>query len=102
MEVDQAEGDDNPDNLCLACDPCNAAKSNFQAGIDPQTDTETPLFNPRTHDWVEHFSWSGDFTEIIGLTPMGRATIERLNLNPEKRQIMRQLWIKLDLHPPGQ
>ena len=41
-----------------------------------------PLFNPRTPSWHEHFQWSVDAPfEIIGKTPCGRATVQRLALN---------------------
>jgi hypothetical protein len=33
------------------------------------------LFNPRTSAWNEHFSWSNDFTAVVGKTACGRATI---------------------------
>jgi hypothetical protein len=39
------------------------------------------LFNPRTDAWSEHFAWTGGFTEIVGTTPVGRATVWRLRLN---------------------
>ncbi|WNZ24154.1 mitochondrial large ribosomal subunit protein uL30m [Leptolyngbya sp. NK1-12] len=31
--------------------------------------------------WSEHFAWSEDTTLIIGLTPIGRATVQTLRLN---------------------
>ena len=106
MEVDHivpqaTGGSDELDNLCLACDRCNAAKSAAQSGVDPETAIETPLFNPRSHAWTAHFSWSEDFATAVGKTATGRATIERLHLNHEKREVMRRLWVQLELHPPA-
>ncbi len=40
-------GSDEPDNLALACHRCNERHYNFTSGIDPQTQEEIPLFNPR-------------------------------------------------------
>ena len=44
-------GDDNLDNLALACRRCNEIRYNFTTGIDPKTQTEIPLFNPRRQEW---------------------------------------------------
>src|SRR5678816_1484385 len=44
------------DNLALACRPCNQKKGPNLAGIDPLTKKLTPLYNPRTHSWTEHFA----------------------------------------------
>ena len=87
-----ANGSDELDNLCWACDHCNQAKHDFQQGTDPQTNEETDLFNPRQDAWENHFDYSDDFTQIAGITVKGRATIERLRMNTHKRQIARQLW----------
>lgn len=98
-------GGDEPDNLCAACDRCNLTKLNFITGIDPLTQTEMPLFNPRQQTWSEHFAWSEDATQVIGLTAVGRATIKRLNMNHEKQQQRRALWAwryhKVRFPPPA-
>ncbi|MFO1022751.1 MAG: HNH endonuclease signature motif containing protein [Planctomycetales bacterium] len=71
------------DNLALACMACNLHKGSDIAGIDPQTNQLTPLFNPRTQNWSEHFVWSG--VEIQGLTSTGRTTVTILKMNSEER-----------------
>lgn len=38
-----------------------------------------PLFNPRQDAWEAHFAWQGP--TLVGLTPVGRATIQVLWLN---------------------
>ncbi len=48
-------GSDNLDNLALACRCCNEIRYNFTMGIDPETQTEIPLFNPRRQEWSDHF-----------------------------------------------
>jgi 5-methylcytosine-specific restriction endonuclease McrA len=40
-------GDDRLDNLALACRRCNERRYNFTTGIDPETQAEIPIFNPR-------------------------------------------------------
>ena len=52
--------------------------------IDPTAGEVVPLFNPRRHMWSEHFIWSTDGLHIIGLTPIGRATLATLGLNRER------------------
>lgn len=67
------------ENLALACGYCNRHKGPNIAGIDPRTQQLTRLFHPRTDSWTEHFHW--DAAVIVGLTPIGRATVDVLALN---------------------
>jgi hypothetical protein len=82
---------DHPDNLATACALCNRAKWNVTVGVDPLTASEQPLFNPRVHQWHEHFRWSANFEQIIGLTPTGRATVMQMQLNREEYRQQRAL-----------
>lgn len=105
MEIDHikpeaAGGETALDNLCLACAGCNGYKLHFQNGIDPETNQETPLFNPRTQSWRGHFGWSEDGTLVIGLTPIGRATIARLHMNRDAMVESRRRWVEAGWHPP--
>lgn len=98
-------GSDDPENLALACRRCNERHYNFTTGIDPQTGEEIPLFNPRQQQWAEHFIWTADDLKIIGTTPTGRATCNRLDLNDEFHnrgfiQDSRQFWVQGGWHPP--
>ena len=93
-------GSDAQDNLCLACELCNQYKWTKTHGIDPQTGQLIPLFNPRRQSWAEHFAWSPDGAEIIGLTACGRATIIVLNLNNKLAITVRRNWIRAGWHPP--
>jgi hypothetical protein len=98
-------GSDELDNLALACRRCNERRYNFTTGIDPETEAEVPLFNPRQQTWSEHFMWSADALRIIGKTLCGRATCNRLDLNDERRaepfiQNARYQWVAGQLHPP--
>src|SRR5207249_950608 len=60
---------------------CNGRKYVAVRAWDPATGVEAPLYNPRKQRWEEQFTWSADFTRIIGRTPTGRATVVRLGLN---------------------
>ena len=87
-------------NLCAVCRSCNAFKRQFIDGTDPDTGQKAPLFNPRQDDWHTHFKWDKTGEEMIGLTPIGRATISRLKLNRMALIDSRKLWISVNLHPP--
>ena len=50
-------------------------------GIDPVDGNEVRLFHPRKDNWQNHFAWSDDSSQIIGLTAIGRATINTLKMN---------------------
>jgi hypothetical protein len=94
-------GADTIDNLALACFHCNRKKSGKTTAIDPQSGIEVPLFNPRQYSWSEHFIWSVDGLLIIGLTPMGRATVTALALNRERVINIRAADKAVGRHPPA-
>ena len=48
-------GSDDFDNLTLACFHCNRRKTNRLATIDPESQVEVPLFNPRKDSWNRAF-----------------------------------------------
>ena len=89
------------ENLWLACVSCNSFKGDTIQAPDPLTGQITPLFNPRSQIWIAHFAWSVDGTEIVGLTPIGRATCEALHLNHVDIVGARWLWVQVGWWPPG-
>lgn len=91
-------GSDDLENTCLACPGCNLHKSNRTSCVDPATATEHRLFHPKKDDWSEHFFWVG--TELLGKTPIGRATIHALQLDSERRRRIRSAEGLFDLFPP--
>lgn len=93
-------GKHDEENLWLACRNCNGFKHAKTHAIDPQTNKEISLFNPRTQDWNEHFRFSDDKTEIIGKTACGRAIVVALRLNFEQAVNARKVWVKAGLYPP--
>jgi hypothetical protein len=91
-------GSDHNDNLCLACYKCNAHKSHDLAGFDPLTGEIVPLFHPRRQRWIEHFEIQDDM-RILGLTAVGRATVQVLKLNEEERLLNRQAFAAVGEYP---
>jgi hypothetical protein len=99
-------GSDALENLALACQRCNSYRYNFTQGIDPETQKPVPLFNPRQQQWAAHFCWSADGLRILGVTAIGRATCQRLDLNDDfhnQGAILkaRQFWVVAGWHPPA-
>lgn len=80
-------GDDDPSNLALACHHCNLHKGPNLTGIDPESGNITPLFHPRNERWEMHFELQDE--TIIGLSLVGRTTIQVLNMNAAERVQLR-------------
>lgn len=81
-------GNSDPVNLAWCCPSCNLHKSTRTDAIDPTTGQLSPLFNPRTATWTEHFAWEG--YRIVGKSSIARATIAALDLNHPRRLLIRQ------------
>ncbi|NJO79933.1 MAG: HNH endonuclease [Cyanobacteria bacterium RM1_2_2] len=99
-------GTDVFENLALVCQRCNSYRYNFTEGIDPESQVPITLFNPRLHQWNEHFAWEKGGLVIRGRSSMGRATCDRLDLNDQKHNEgaivkARRLWIQGGWHPPS-
>ena len=94
------QGQATEDNLCLACVACNGHKHARLTAIDPESGEQVSLFNPRQQLWRDHFAWQMDGTEIIGLTPTGRATVFALDMNNPLIVSARSLWRDFGFHPP--
>ena len=85
-------------NLSLACPRCNRRKGPNLSGIDAQTRQLTPLFHPRRDRWGDHFRWRGP--RLVGLTPIGRVTIQVLSINHPEDIRLRRLLIVEGVFPP--
>jgi hypothetical protein len=94
-----AGGETTVENLALACPRCNGHKWAFETGIDPETQSELGLFNPRADSWGDHFSWEvvEGLPTITGRTAVGRATMERLKRNTPEVLEIRQLLMSLGI-----
>ena len=73
-----AGGSNDESNLWLSCPICNSHKSDKSTFQDHETGDTVSLFNPRLQDWFEHFRWTEDGIRLVGLTPVGRATVASL------------------------
>lgn len=83
-------------NLCLACPTCNRFKSDRTLAVG----LSVRLFHPQKDEWAEHFQWSDDATELIGLTEIGAATIKLLQINRPQYARVRRMWVAMNEHPP--
>ena len=90
---------DDPANYALACITCNGHKSAHIIGNDPETSGNIPLFDPRRDRWAQHFRFVPKSLEVRGLTPKGRATVARLQMNEPRQIEARQLWVELGIYP---
>lgn len=88
------------ENLALACFACNRRKWDRRTAIDPDLGEERRLFNPRVDQWNDHFAWSADGLEVVGVTSMGRATVSVLDLNRERLKRIRSADREIGRHPP--
>ena len=87
-------------NLAFSCQRCNNHKYTATTAVDPASGSMVALYNPRTDIWAEHFEWREYFSEIIGISPTGRATVHRLQLNRDGLVNLRRVLVDAGLHPP--
>ncbi|MCI0642719.1 MAG: HNH endonuclease [Gemmataceae bacterium] len=95
------KGSTTLDNLANACQGCNNCKYKKTEAVDPATGQIVTLFHPRKHNWNDHFAWNEDCSLILGLTAIGRATVETLKLNREGLVNLRKLLFAAGEHPPS-
>lgn len=93
-------GTNSEENLAYACQACNNHKYTFTEETDPVTGVSSDLYNPRADNWSDHFRWSNDLLYVAGITPKGRATIERLKINRTSLVNLREILTPLGKHPP--
>lgn len=95
-------GTHSMDNLAFSCQACNSHKYISTEAIDSISGEMVPLFNPRNDSWKAHFRWDENFTNIIGVTSIGRATVLKLKLNREGLVNLREVLRTAKKHPPLQ
>jgi hypothetical protein len=71
-----------------------ATKGPNIAGFDAETDQVVRLFNPRSHNWEQHFEVDG--ARMSGKTPIGRVTIDVLGMNSADQLLVRTALLKED------
>lgn len=99
IQPQAAGGTHDLENLAWACAGCNAAKHVRQRGDDPVSAGSAALFNPRRQIWREHFAWSEDGLEILGITGTGRATVNAMVLNRPGLMNLREMLDVVGRHP---
>jgi hypothetical protein len=93
-----AGGETTAENLALACVSCSLRKGARQQLEDLETGEVVYIFNPRQQRWNAHFAWNG--VEAIGLTAIGRATLQALDLNRLTMLAIRAEEELRGRHPP--
>ena len=93
-------GSDEFSNLALACQGCNSRKYTAIEAIDPASGLRVPLFHPRRDIWTQHFVWSDDYSLVVGVTPVGRGSVGRLELNRAGVVNLRIVLRDIGEHPP--
>ena len=94
------DGSSDRSNLWLACATCNLHKAARFSAVDPETMQVVALFNPREQQWSQHFVWADNGIYVSGITPIGRATVEALQMNNPHIVKSRLLWVAAGWHPP--
>jgi hypothetical protein len=92
-------GMDQESNWALSCRSCNLHKSQHIEAADPQTGKLVPLFHPRQNRWDEHFAADPTSGALAGLSAIGRATVDRLQMNRPAQLTARRQWVRLGLFP---
>jgi hypothetical protein len=92
-------GEDTAANWALACRACNLYKAAHGSGYDPVSEAVIRLFHPREDQWEDHFQVAPESGEMVGRTPVGRATVVCLRLNHEAQVTARRQWMRLGLFP---
>jgi hypothetical protein len=82
------------------CEYC--PKYTHTTALDPTTGERVSLYHPRQHRWSDHFCWSDDFLQLVGRTPIGRATVTQLQLNRPGVLNLRRLLRLVGEHPPSE
>lgn len=93
-------GTNDLENLANSCQQCNSHKFTSTEVIDPLTGELVPLYNPRQNKWHHHFAWAEETTHVVGLTPIGRATVAKLRLNRTGVVNLRRVLSLTGFHPP--
>jgi hypothetical protein len=86
----QHGGEYSRENTALACHHCNKKKGPNIASVSPGSPgLIVRLFSPRSDVWTEHFEFHGPV--IVGLTPIGKATVELLDMNAPAKIRLRSI-----------
>lgn len=85
-------------NLAYACPHCNQNKgSDVATFVDEEGEETIRIFNPRKDNWQNHFEQAQGV--ILAKTPIGKATIDVLEMNQPDRLIFRQALAEAGFYP---
>lgn len=87
------------ENLAFSCHGCNLYKSNRTESFDVVSEGKSRLFHPRKDVWREHFDWAENYSIVVGITPVGRATVEAMRLNRKGLVNRRKALFIIGEHP---
>ncbi len=90
-------GKTKPDNLALACQPCNRNKGSDLGSIPEKSKELIRFFNPRTDLWSEHFRLNESIIEF--LTEIGEVTARIFEFNTPERLLERKGLIEIGHFP---
>jgi hypothetical protein len=88
-------------NRAWSCLGCNLYKFTATHAFDFVSGDLVPLYNPRQNTWSDHFKWEDDYSLIVGISPIGRATVLRLRLNRLGLVNLRKILVVAGKHPPN-
>jgi hypothetical protein len=94
-------GTNELNNIAFSCGGCNQFKGAKIESVDPLTQQTVRLFHPRRDAWQTHFQWISGFSLVEGITPIGRATVECLQLNRNGCVNLRIALVAFGVHPPA-
>jgi hypothetical protein len=83
-------------NLALQCPYCSLHKSAKVEAVDPSSGEAVLLFHPLRQKWSEHFALDAGGI-CSGLSAVGRATVDALQMNDPLPRIARAIQITLGL-----
>lgn len=76
-------GPQHLDNFAWSCAFCNQAK--LQTVSTRVGRRVTQLFDPRYHQWADHFAFVEQYIYLIGISDIGIATIDVLDINDRRK-----------------
>jgi hypothetical protein len=77
--------------------PIRCRKNAVYVELRVEPRARIPIYNPRRDIWSKQFEWSGIF--LTGITAIGRATIQALDLNQTLILTIRHEEAALGRHP---
>jgi len=80
---------------------CNDRKYTAVEGGDPISGEMVKLFDPRRDRWDDHFMWAGSYSQVVGRSSTGRATVAKLKLNRPELVKLRRILLIAGEHPPA-